>query len=410
MRNLPAGNPTEAGLKPFWLSLAAMYLALAIACVILAQRYGIPAAVGAPVAAAFAWQISLYWAAVFERTRMRIAARLPGARLAAALAVASVAPYCIYSLPTGVFSLGAAAKLAALCAAAAFAYVVLPTREPRFVRQDAAVAAILAYPMISGLSPLLRHVCAAVPGCLSRFPVISGLSPLFRDVYRGFDSPLHRMESLGKLMLIPLGLFVFLSLRKLPGAGFHLVPQRRDWRPALENFLLGTPLIAAAALATGHVRWNPLFDDPCGMLIEAAGKLLAGFAGDFDFHAVGGLLFEAIKKTTFSVASEGLLIEAAGKLLGIYMTTALAEEFLLRGVVQNLLARRTGRPAQAQAVAALLFAAAHLGRGGFPNWPYFATTVVLGWFCGRAYAKSGSITPAMMTHALVVAVQPLFFQ
>ena len=363
-----------------------MYLALAIACVILAQRYGIPAAVGAPVAAAFAWQISLYWAAVFERTRMRIAARLLGARLAAALAAASVAPYCIYSLPTGVFSLGAAAKLAALCAAAAFAYVVFPTREPRLVRQDAAVAAILAYPMISGLSPL------------------------FRDVYQGFDSPLHRMESLGKLMLIPLGLFVFLSLRKLPGAGFHLVPRRRDWRPALENFLLGTPLIAAAALATGHVRWNPLFDDPAGMLIEAAGKLLASFAGDFDFHTVGSLLFEAIKKTTFSVASEGLLIEAAGKLLGIYMTTALAEEFLLRGVVQNLLARRTGRPAQAQAVAALLFAAAHLGRGGFPNWPYFATTVVLGWFCGRAYAKSGSITPAMMTHALVVAVQPLFFE
>lgn len=322
-----------------------MYLALAIACVILAQRYGIPAAVGAPVAAAFAWQISLYWAAVFERTRIRIAARLPGARLAAALAAASVAPYCIYSLPTGVFSLGAAAKLAALCAAAAFVYVVFPTREPGFVRQDAAVAALLAFPMISGLSPL------------------------FRDVYRGFDSPLHRMESLGKLMLIPLGLFVFLSLRKLPGAGFHLVPRRRDWRPALENFLLGTPLIAAAALATGHVRWNPLFDDPAGMLIEAAGKLL-----------------------------------------GIYMTTALAEEFLLRGVVQNLLARRTGRPAQAQAVAAILFAAAHLGRGGFPNWPYFATTVVLGWFCGRAYAKSGSITPAMMTHALVVAAQTLFFQ
>lgn len=322
-----------------------MYLALAIACVILAQRYGIPAAVGAPVAAAFAWQISLYWAAVFERTRMRIAARLPGARLAAALAAASVAPYCIYSLPTGIFSLGAAAKLAALCAAAAFAYVVFPTREPRLVRQDAAVAALLAYPMISGLSPL------------------------FRDVYQGFDSPLHRMESLGKLMLLPLGLFVFLSLRKLPGAGFHLVPRRRDWRPALENFLLGTPLIAAAALATGHVCWNPRFDDPAGLLFEAAGKLL-----------------------------------------GIYMTTALAEEFLLRGVVQNLLARRTGRPAQAQAVAALLFAAAHLGRGGFPNWPYFATTVVLGWFCGRAYAKSGSITPAMMTHTLVVAAQTLFFQ
>lgn len=332
-------------MKPFWLSLAALYLALAIACVILAQREGIPAAVGAPVAAAFAWQVSLYWAAVFDRVRVRIEALLPGARLAAALAAASIAPYCIYSLPTGVFSLGSAAKLAALCTAAAFAYVVFPTRANKLVWQDAVVAAIFAFPMISGLSPL------------------------FRDVYQGFDSPLHRLESLGKLMLIPLGLFVFLTLRKLPGAGFHLVPRRSDWRPALENFLLGAPLVAAAALGTGHLHWNPRFDDP-----------------------------------------GHLILETAGKLLGIYLTTALAEEFLLRGVIQNLLARRTGRPAAAQAAAAVLFAAAHLGRGGFPNWPYFATTAVLGWFCGRAYARSGSITPAMMTHALAVAAQTLFFQ
>ena len=342
---MTTGGPTQAGLKPFWLSLAALYPALAIASVILARKYGIPASVGAPVAAAFAWQITLYWAAVFERTRSRIAALLPGSRLAAALAASSVAPYCIYSLPTGVFSPGAAAKLAALCAAIAFLYVVFPTRQRKLVRQDAAAAAVIAFPMISGLSPLLR------------------------DVYQGFDYPLNRLESLGKLMLIPLGLFVFLELRKLPGAGFHLVPRRRDWRPALENFLLGMPFIAAAALSTGYARWNPRFDDP-----------------------------------------DRLLLDAAGKLLGIYLTTALAEEFLLRGVVQNLLARRSGRPLSAQAAAAVLFGATHLGRGGFPNLPYFATTVVMGWFCGRAYAKSGSVVPAMITHTLVVVAQTLFFQ
>ena len=201
------------------------------------------------------------------------------------------------------------------------------------------------------------------------YPMVSGLSPLFQDIYQGFDAPANRLDSLGKLMLIPLGLFAFLSLRKLQGAGFHLMPRGADWRPALENFLYGSPLIAIVALSTGYARWNPRFDDPADLLVDTLGKLV-----------------------------------------GIYLTTALAEEFLLRGVVQNLLTRTTGRPLVAQGVAAILFGATHLGRGEFPNWPYFATTVVLGWFCGRAYAKSGSITPAMITHTLVVVSQTLFFQ
>lgn len=297
-----------------------------------------------PLVAAFAWQISLYWAAVFERTRTRIEALLPARRLAVLLAAASVAPYCIYSLPTDLFSLTAAAKLAALCAAVTLPYIVFPPREHTFTWQDAVVVSVIAFPMISGLSPL------------------------FENIYQGFDAPAHRLESLGKLMLIPLGLFTFLVLRKLPGVGFHLVPRRQDWRPAFESFLLGMPAIAAVALGTGHVHWNPRFDDPAGVILSVVGKIA-----------------------------------------GIYLTTALAEEFLLRGVVQNLLTRRSGRPFASQAAAAVLFGATHLGRGGFPNLPYFATTVVMGWFCGRAYAKSGSIVPAMITHTLVVAAQTLFF-
>ncbi len=342
---MTAGGPAEISLKPFWLSLAALNLAAVTAGIILAQEHGIPAAVGAPVVAAFLWQISLYWAAVFERTRVKIAALLPGPRFAAALCAVSVAPYCIYAAPTGVFSLDSMTKLAALCAAVTFVYIVFPPRKHEFAWQDATVAAVIAFPMISGLSPL------------------------FENVYRGFADPLHRLESLGKLMLIPLGLFTFLTLRKLPGAEFHLIPRRQDWRPAIENFLLGTPFIAAAALGTGYVRWNPRFDD-----------------------------------------LDHLILNAVGKLLGIYLTTALAEEFLLRGVVQNLLTRRSGRPLLSQAAAAVLFGATHLGRGGFPNLPYFATTVAMGWFCGRAYARSGSITPAMITHSLVVVAQTLFFQ
>ena len=345
MRSLPTGNPTEPGLKPFWLSLAALNLTLAIAGVILAQRYGVSAAIAVPVVTAFAWQLSVYWAAVFERTRARLEAILGPGGLAAALVVASVTPYLIYSVPTGIFAWDSALKLGALCWVITFVYIAFPASGSKLTWQDLVVALVIAYPMVSGLSPL------------------------FEDVYQGFDAPANRLDSLGKLMLIPLGLLTFLSLRKLQGTGFRLIPRREDWRPALESFLYGSPLIAIVALSTGYARWNPHFDDPAYALLEALGKLL-----------------------------------------GIYLTTALAEEFLLRGVVQNLLARTIGRPLVAQAAAAVLFGATHLGRGDFPNWPYFATTVVLGWFCGRAYAKSGSITPAMITHTSVVVTQTLLFE
>lgn len=318
---------------------------VAIAGFILAQRFEFPAEIALPVVAAFCWQAALYCAAVSHSARDVICGGLSPGRLAAVLVALSVAPYVIYTAPTGLFALESLAQLVMLCACVALPYALFPVVRQRFAWQDLVVICALAYPMISGLSTL------------------------FRDIYQGFDPPAHRLDALGKLMLIPLGLYVFLGLRKLQGTSFRLVPRRQDWKPALESATYGVPWIALVGLSTGYLAWDPPLEDPVS--------------------AVAG---------------------AVGKLFGIYLTTALAEEFLLRGVVQNLLSASLGRPLLAQAVAALLFGAVHLGRGGFPNWGYAATAAVLGWFCGRAYLKSGSVTPAMITHALAVAGQELFFE
>lgn len=266
-------------------------------------------------------------------------------QIAAAIVVASVLPYLIYSVPTGVFSGGSLLKLVLLCSSIALPYILFPVSRHLFTWQDAVVVCALAFPMISGLTTL------------------------FRDIYLGFDPPAHRLDSLGKLMLIPLGLVVFLEFRRIRGVGFRLVPQRRDWTVAFRNLALGMPWILLVGISTGYLQWDPPLEEP-----------LRGLAG------------------------------AAGKLVGIYLTTALAEEFLLRGVVQNLLASSTGRPLLARGVSAALFGAVHLGRGRFPNLPYGATASVLGWFCGRAYAQAGSVASAMIAHALAVACQELLFR
>ena len=320
-------------------------LALAIAGVILAQEYGFPAMIAVPVVAAFCWQAFLYCVAVSETARTAVARALTPTRLAGALVAASVAPYVIYSAPTGVFSWTALIQLVLLCSCVAYPYVLFPVRERRFAWQDGVVICVLAYPMISGLSSL------------------------FRDIFMGFDPPANRLDSLGKLMLIPLGLFVFLGLRRLQGTGFRLFPSRSDWQPALASAGYGFPWLLLVGLLTGFLQWDPPIDNPLGALGSACGKLL-----------------------------------------GIYFTTALAEEFLLRGVVQNLMAASTGRPVLSQAISALLFGVVHLGRGAFPNLPHAASAAVLGWFCGRAYVRAGSVTAAMITHALAVAGQELFFR
>ena len=317
---------------------------LAVTGIILARRFDFPAGIAVPVVAAYCWQAALYCWAVSGTARGAIARQLPAPWLAAFLVSVSAAPYVIYSVPTGKFTTGALLQLVALGACIVLPYVLFPVRGRRLTWQDVVVCSALAYPMISGLSTL------------------------FREIYLGFDAPANRLDSLGKLMLIPLGLFVFLELRHLQGTGFRLVPKRRDWKPAIESSGVGLPWMLGVGLLTGYLVWNPPWDAPLAAIASALGKLA-----------------------------------------GIYFTTALAEEFLLRGVVQNLLTGTTGRPALSQAIAALIFGATHLGRGAFPNLGNAASAAVLGWFCGRAYVKAGTVTAAMITHALAVAFQELFF-
>ncbi len=336
---------SSSGLAPFLRSASGVCAALVIAGLILAERFGFALSIALPVIAAFSLQAALYCAAVSEAAREAVRSRCSRGQAAGRWIAVSVLPYVVYSAPTGLFDPSSAAKLVALCSCIVAPYVLFPVRHRGLAWQDWVVICALAFPMISGLSTL------------------------FRDVYLGFDPPAHRLDSLGKLMLIPIGLFAFLELRRLEGVGFRLAPRAEDWRVALRVSGIGLPWILAAGLATGFLKWSP----PTAEY----------------WAAVGG---------------------SVGKLLGIYFTTALAEEFLLRGVVQNLVRETTGRPLFARGAAAVLFGAVHLGRGRFPNLPHAATAGVLGWFCGRAYSQAGSVTAAMLVHALAVAGQELLFR
>jgi len=147
------------------------------------------------------------------------------------------------------------------------------------------------------------------------------------------------------------GLYLFLVARPLPGVGYTLALRPREVGVAVLAFLAYAPVALPLGLATGFLDWNP-------------------------------------RATVAAVLVRPLLI---------YVATAVPEEFLFRGLLQNLLARWWG-PARALPVAAVVFGLAHL-----PDPRYVALATLAGVAYGLVYQCTSRITAAAVTHALVDA-------
>ncbi len=324
-------------MRAFWGALAVLNLCLAAGGLVFASEHSISTHDAVPIVAAFLVQASVYLVPGFPEVRRRLEQRFSRPWIAFLAVICSLAPYLIYAVPTAVFSWEAFGKLAAFCSIIGFLFVVAPAEKQRFSWQDAAALLLLGWPHISGVT-------------------------FFREIYVSpIAASVPRLDILGKLMTIALGVTVFLSLRKLEGVGFRLAPSRQDLAAGLRNYLLFLPLGVPVALVVGFAHWDP--------------KPVEGWS---------------------------YLLELVGTMLGIYAAVALAEEFAFRGITQNLLTGSLRRPLVARLVASILFGLVHLPTGTFPNWRYALVAAVAGWFYGRAYEESRSIAPAMVAHTLVV--------
>ncbi len=213
--------------RAFLLALAAVNAVLAAAGAVYASRQNIPAATAAPIVAAFLLQISFYMVTGFPEVRRKLEERLSPAVLTALSVLAAVAPYLVYSLPTGVFELTALAKLTAVAAAPSLVFLLWPTRSRALTWQDAAAGGA---------------VTAAV------------LSRIFTDIYRS-PVPGLRLEAMGRIMIIAVGATAFLSLRRLEGSGFQFRMSRADLSVGLRQFAWFLPLGLAVGWASGLIRF-----------------------------------------------------------------------------------------------------------------------------------------------------------
>lgn len=105
------------------------------------------------------------------------------------------------------------------------------------------------------------------------------------------------------------------------------------------------------------------------------------------------------------------LAPAPAAFAGIFFFTALPEEFLFRGLIQNWIERTTCKPAVSLVIASLIFGASHLNNGPpVPNYRYFFLASIAGVFYGRAWRKTGSLMSSTLTHALVDTCWSVFFR
>ncbi len=169
------------------------------------------------------------------------------------------------------------------------------------------------------------------------------------------------------LMALNVGIAAFLFVRRLDGAGYSIAWGKNWSFIVVLSFVLFGAIAIPLGRAMGFLRFGPDW---------AHWKTLPLFS------------------------------------LGVLFFTAWPEEFLFRGILQNMLSKSLKNEWSGLAVASILFGTAHLPNGViFPhvNWRYGILAAIAGGFYGWTWKKTGSIFPSALLHAAVDITWHFFF-
>jgi uncharacterized protein len=187
----------------------------------------------------------------------------------------------------------------------------------------------------------------------------------FRWMYRVFPYPTELSHSLTILLALGVGVSAFVLLRRMDGIGYAIT-----WRPGFSasvaiHFLIFTVIAVALGLQVGFLKFDP---------------------------------------TLARLRSLPLAV------VGITFFTAWPEEFLFRGVLQNLLSRTLKNQWAGLAIASVIFGFSHILHAPYPNWKYVLLATIAGGFYGHVWMKTGSLFPGALVHALVDVSWHLLFR
>jgi CAAX protease family protein len=234
-----------------------------------------------------------------------------------------------------------------------------------------------AYAVIPAL--LLASSSGKSPGTWEDYAAVvaiwlpAWLQPQYRLLYHIFPYPPPLTHTLAILMGLSTGVGAFVLLRRLPGVGYAV-----EWRRGFAwNFAFNLIIYGAIAIPIGikigFLMWQPELPHLRSLPLSGVGSLV--------FSAVGVLLF-----------------------------TAWPEEFLFRGLLQNLLSKTLKSEWAGLVVASVIFGFAHIFHAPAPNWKYVILATIAGLFYGRAWMKTGSLVPGVLVHAFVDVLWHVLFR
>ena len=96
--------------------------------------------------------------------------------------------------------------------------------------------------------------------------------------------------------------------------------------------------------------------------------------------------------------------------LGILFFTAWPEEFLFRGLLQNLVSRASNSETTGLVAASIAFGFSHITNLHFPNWKYVLLATIAGLCYGWTWRKTGSIFASALVHAGVDILWHVLFR
>ncbi|MFZ0638730.1 MAG: type II CAAX endopeptidase family protein [Candidatus Acidiferrales bacterium] len=186
----------------------------------------------------------------------------------------------------------------------------------------------------------------------------------FRWMYRLWPHPPQLTHTLTILFALTTALAAFLFIRRLDGIGYAV-----EWRhgfgwAVLLNFLLLAVIIIPLGETIRFIHFGPTA--------------------------------HSLKATPLTG-------------LEILVFTAWPEEFLFRGLLQNLLSRSLKNRYAGWIIASVAFGFAHILHAPVPNWKYVCLATIAGLFYGRSWMKTGSLVPGAIIHALVDSIWFGFF-
>jgi uncharacterized protein len=211
---------------------------------------------------------------------------------------------------------------------------------------------------------ILASAHGARPGAWQDYVAMLAIYALFALLRPLFPYRTLLGSMLGMLFAVNVAAATFLFVRRLEGIGYSM----------------GWPLTWVGGIALAYVAVAAI-DIPLGAAIH------------FIQYAPGSAPWRMLPFN----------------LLRLFFLTAWPEEFLFRGLLQNLLGKSLRSENAAWLLTSVIFGLSHIFHQ-FPNWRYVLLATVAGCFYGLLWRKTKSLFPGAVLHTLVDATWQTLFR